>query len=100
MDFLNGDHIRVITPITTDGVIPKLDEQGTQAYKETFLPLSAKKFIESQNHELPNHLKKIIEVVRNDVAQPAAEPAETADQVGGKKVSPPGETASQYTRKK
>lgn len=83
MIFLNGDHIRVVTPITIDGVIPKLDEQGTQAYKETFLPLTAKKFIEEQNINLPNHLKKIIEVISDKDEQPATQPAESKQQVLG-----------------
>lgn len=81
MNFLNGDHIRVVTPITTNGVIPKLDEQGQQAYKETFLPLTAKKFIEEQNINLPNHLKKIIEVITDKDEQPATQPVETAAMV-------------------
>jgi hypothetical protein len=68
MDFLNSDHLRVVTPVTTNGVQPKLDDRGTQVYKETLLPLSAKKALMEQNNNLPNHLKKTIELVSNEAA--------------------------------
>ena len=63
MTFLNGDHLRVVSVITEDGVRPKL-VNGTQVFKETLLPLTAKKHIEERNRELPNHLKMKIEVVK------------------------------------
>jgi hypothetical protein len=84
MYFLNGDHIRVVTPITVNGVIPKLDEHGMQAYKETFLPLTAKKFIEEQNLNLPNHLKKIIEIISDKDEQPAPHQADQTETVVSK----------------
>lgn len=62
MTFLNGDHLRIISVITEDGVRPKL-ENGQQMYKETLLPLTAKKHMEERNRELPKHLKMTIEVV-------------------------------------
>lgn len=38
-------------------------------YRETFLPLSARKELENQNKKLPEHLRKKIEVV-NDSLDP------------------------------
>lgn len=65
MTFLNGDHLRVVSVITEDGVRPKLDESGRQMVKETLLPLTAKKHMEERNRELPNHLKMKIEVAKS-----------------------------------
>jgi hypothetical protein len=64
MTFLNGDHLRIVSVITEDGIRPKLDETGRQMYKETLLPLTAKKHMDERNRELPKHLKMTIEVVR------------------------------------
>lgn len=68
--YFNSSYLRVVTPVTEDGNRPKLFN-GQQVYKETALPLSAKKHLEEQNRNLPAHLKKIIEVVSNDEDQPA-----------------------------
>lgn len=65
MTFLNGDHLRVVSVVTVDGVRPKLDESGQQMFKETLLPLTAKKNLEERNQGLPKHLKMKIEVVRS-----------------------------------
>jgi hypothetical protein len=59
---LKGSYLRVLTPITTNGTNIKL-EKGVAQYKETFLPLTAKKELEAQNRSLPEHLRKEIEVV-------------------------------------
>lgn len=63
--YFNSSYLRVVTPVTEDGNRPKLFN-GQQVYKETALPLSAKKHLEEQNRKLPAHLKKIIEVVSSD----------------------------------
>lgn len=68
--YFKSSYLRVVTPVTEDGNRPKL-YNGQQVYKETALPLSAKKHLEEQNRKLPSHLKKIIEVVSNDDLQPA-----------------------------
>lgn len=64
MTFLNGDHLRIVSVITEDGVRPRLDETGRQMQKETLLPVTAKKHMERRNEELPKHLKMKIEVVK------------------------------------
>lgn len=62
-----GNYLRVSTPRTLDGVTPLLKDEKLQ-YKEDFLPLSAKPFLEAQNKDLPDILKKKIEIVRTDDA--------------------------------
>lgn len=61
-----GNYLRVLTPRTTDGVTPQMGEDGRLVYKEDFLPLTSRPFIEKQNEKLPDILKKKIEVVKND----------------------------------
>ena len=70
MQFFTQGYLRVTSPLTIDGTRPKYDEQGRMMYKETELPLTAKKHLDRQNINLPNHLKKKIEVVGPDM--PAA----------------------------
>lgn len=64
MDFLNQDQIEVTSPVTIDGTHPKYDSGGKLMYKKTLLPITAKKHIERQNQNLPDHLKKKIEVLK------------------------------------
>ena len=61
----NGNYLRVSTPRTTDGVTPQMQD-GRLVYKEDFLPLTAKADLEKQNEKLPEILRKVIEVVKND----------------------------------
>lgn len=63
-DLFNGDYLRVLTPITTDGVIP-LMKNGEQVYKEMHLPYGAKSRLEAKNLYRQPHLRHIIEVVKN-----------------------------------
>lgn len=63
MTFLKGDHLRVVSPQTIDGTTLKYGDDGKVMYKETFLPITAKKSLVLQNTRLPAHLKKIIELV-------------------------------------
>lgn len=64
--YFTGSYLRVTTPVTTNGVIPKLQD-GRQVTKETFLPLTAKKKLEAKNRRLSKrgfqHLVSTIEVV-------------------------------------
>jgi len=60
-----GNYLRVSTPRTTDGVTPQMQD-GRLVYKEDFLPLTARPDLEKQNEKLPEILRKIIEVVKND----------------------------------
>ena len=57
-----GNYLRVLSPRTVDGVTPLLTD-GVLQYKEEFLPLSAKPFLEIQNKELPEILRKKIILV-------------------------------------
>lgn len=64
MQFFTEGYLRVTSPVTIDGSRPRYDERGQMMYKETELPLSAKKHLVRQNNILPEHLKKKIEVVK------------------------------------
>lgn len=68
MYFANS-YLRVVSPVTEDGNRPKI-VNGQQVFKETALPLSAKKMLTEQNRNLPVHLRKIIEEVHNNDVQP------------------------------
>lgn len=59
-----GTHLRVLTPRTVDGVTPVLLD-GVLQYKEEFLPLSAKPFLETHNKDLPEILRKKIQVIKD-----------------------------------
>lgn len=66
--YFTGEYLRVLTPKTTNGLIPKLKD-GQQVFKETHLPMSAKKKIEGRNNRLKKrgfgHLQAKIEVVKD-----------------------------------
>lgn len=64
MPGFDGPYLRVLTPKTSNGVTPIIDEMtGKVVYREDHLPLSAKKGLEKENKYLPNHLKHKIEEV-------------------------------------
>lgn len=65
-----GNYLRVYTLKTVDGTTPALVD-GQLSYKEEFLPLSARPFLERQNKDLPEILKKKIELVTSE--QPVKE---------------------------
>lgn len=58
-------YLRVTTPQTIDGTTLRYDEENGERVvkKETHLPLTAKKYMDAENENLPNHLKHKIEVV-------------------------------------
>lgn len=62
MEILGKSYLRVKTPVTTDGVNTKI-ENDRAVYKTTHLPISAKKFLDIENANLPDHLKHKIEVI-------------------------------------
>jgi hypothetical protein len=66
--YFTSSYLRVVTPVTADGNRP-LIVNGSQVFKETALPLSAKKHLIEQNKSLPVHLRKTIEEVHNNDAQ-------------------------------
>jgi hypothetical protein len=57
-----GDYLRVLTPITSDGISPVVENDRIK-YREDHLPLTAKKMLEAKNEKLPTGLRKKIEVV-------------------------------------
>lgn len=61
--FFNEKHIRVYKPITTNGMNPKVDDQGRVMQKIVHLPYTSLPFLERKNSRLPNHLKMKIEVI-------------------------------------
>lgn len=67
--YFKHSYLRVVTPVTEDGNRPRI-VGGQQVYKETALPLSAKKHLIEQNKSLPVHLRKTIEEVHNNDVQP------------------------------
>lgn len=64
--YFTGPYLRVITPLTTNGIIP-LMVNGVQQTREDFLPLTARKQLESKNRRLEKngygYLKAEIEEV-------------------------------------
>lgn len=62
--YFTGNYLRVLTPRTTDGNTPLLVD-GQQQYKETALPVTARKKLDARNKQLPSHLRHIIEEVTN-----------------------------------
>ena len=69
--YFKTNYLRVTTPVTEDGNRPKIVD-GMPVYKETALPLTARKNLEIQNRRLPNHLRKRIEEVVNTEPVPVA----------------------------
>lgn len=67
--YFKDSYLRVVTPVTEDGNRPRI-VNGQQVFKETALPLSAKKMLLEQNRNLPVHLRKTIEEVHNNDVQP------------------------------
>lgn len=63
MSFFNGNYLRVLTPQTIDGINLAYDANQRPIFKETHLPLTARKHLERKNEKLPAQLKKKIEVV-------------------------------------
>lgn len=76
MHFQQGPYLRIKSPITTDGANILIVGDRVQ-YKETHLPMSAKKYMEAQNAKLPGNLKKIIEVVGGEEKRGPGRPPKT-----------------------
>jgi hypothetical protein len=64
MSYFKGDYLRVLSPVTTNGVMPKIGPDGRIQYKEDHLPVSARKILERKNMKLPEQLRKKIELVQ------------------------------------
>lgn len=71
--YFTGPHLRVTTPLTTNGMIPKI-EMGEQQFKTDFFPLSARKAFEGKRNRLIKngfkHLAPEIEVVGEEISKP------------------------------
>lgn len=63
MSLFKGDYLRVLSPITTNGMIPKMGSDGRVLMREDHLPVTARKKLEQKNLKLPEHLRKKIELV-------------------------------------
>lgn len=68
MSLFPGKYLRVLSPRTVDGITPQM-ENDKLVFKEDHLPLSAKAFLEKQNENLPEILKKRIEIVGGEEVQ-------------------------------
>lgn len=69
MSLFKGSYLRVLSPRTTDGQTPQMQDDRL-VYKEDHLPLTAKPHLEKQNAVLPAILRKKIEVVNPEDAAP------------------------------
>jgi hypothetical protein len=87
--YFKNSYLRVVTPVTEDGNRPRI-VNGMPVYKETALPLSAKKHLVEQNKSLPVHLRKTIEEVHNNDVQAIVTNASPVikDPAGRKKPGP------------
>lgn len=62
MSHFKGNYLRVLSPVTSDGQIPVM-QNGQAKYKESHMAYGAAKYLESINKKLPAHLKHIVEKV-------------------------------------
>lgn len=86
--YFTNSYLRVVTPVTDDGNRPRI-VNGMPVYKETALPLSAKKHLIEQNRNLPQHLRKTIEEVHNNDVQPVVTNATAIKEVPERKKPGP-----------
>lgn len=61
--FFDGPYLRVLTPETSDGVNLMM-VKDKKVYRESHLPLTARKHLERKNLKLPEHLRHKIEEVK------------------------------------
>jgi len=66
---LSKKHLRVEVPQTIDGINSLLDENNRLVTKTVFLPLSAKRMIESNMAKKPKHLQAKITVEEGDLVE-------------------------------
>ena len=67
--YFKGTYLRVSKPRTSNGINPIVDADGKIEFKETFLPLTAKKKLEKINSKLPQHLRMKIETITDEVVE-------------------------------
>ena len=85
--YFTSSYLRVVTPVTEDGNRPRI-VNGQQVFKETALPLSAKKHLMERNRNLPQHLRMTIEEVHNNDVQPVVTNQSVAAQPKRRKPGP------------
>lgn len=56
-----GEFLRILKPVTKDGVNLKYDDDMQPIYKESHAPVSSKKYFEAENVRLPSQLRMVIE---------------------------------------
>lgn len=70
-------YLKVLTPVTTNGRDPVMTTEGKIKYRESHMhPLAQKRMI-AKNAKLPNHLKHIIELVKEEPEPLKQEPVMT-----------------------
>lgn len=73
----DSSYLRVLTPRTIDGMNVKYDDQRQVMFKETHLPVTARKYLLEENMSLPEHLHHKIEEVAFEVAPAQTKKAPT-----------------------
>lgn len=68
MSLFKGNYLRVLTPVTVDG-INLAYRDNKPIFKETHLPVTALRHLERKNKRLPNQLKMQIQEIDNTVVQ-------------------------------
>lgn len=63
MSYFQGNYLRVLTPQTIDGINLAYDKNNQPIFKETHLPVTARKHLDKKNLKLPIQLRKQIELV-------------------------------------
>lgn len=69
---INGNHLRVEIPQTTNGINLRYDSERNVVHKTIFLPLSAERYIRNKSSRLPKHLQYNITKVMQGAPAPAA----------------------------
>lgn len=64
MSLFQGDHLRISTPRTVDGLNLEYGPDGRPIFDIQFAPLESRKFFEQENKLRPNQIKHILEEVR------------------------------------
>lgn len=74
--FFPGDYIKVLKPVTVDGLNVAMDENFRGQFKEVHLPITALPDLQLQNSKLKDAQKMRIEIVRQHepITKPAAKP--------------------------
>ena len=62
---LSGNYLEIKTPVTTNGIIPKI-ENGRVVYKTTYAPLKARKAFQRVYNKYPEALRPIMKNVTVD----------------------------------